>query len=217
MRLRSRSQLLCLAGVAATLAIVSGASAAATPAGAIDSGTCSTWPPLVQPFLPWADQNPYFLLQDSSFEAAVSGWTLTGGATVVAGNEPFFVTSRTDTHSLALPTTASSVTTPTVCVTSDSPSFRFFLRNNGNLGYTDGQLAVYLNFTGASGKPQQVKIAALKGSKTNWALTPSISFIQYISTPLKSGAAQISFTIRPNDNHGNWQLDDFYVDPFKGR
>jgi hypothetical protein len=37
-------------------------------------------------------------------------------------------------------------------------------------------LAVYLNFIGASGKPQQVKIAALKGSQTNWALTASISF-----------------------------------------
>jgi hypothetical protein len=48
-------------------------------------------------------------------------------------------------------------------------------------------------------------------------VTPPISFIQYISTPLKSGYANISFTIKPNDNHGNWQLDDLYVDPIKSQ
>jgi hypothetical protein len=62
-----------------------------------------------------------------------------------------------------------------------------------------------------------VKIAALTSKKAGWTLSPQISFIQYISTPLKSGFANISFTIRPNDDHGNWQIDDIYVDPYCSR
>ena len=100
-------------------------------------------------------------------------------------------------------------------MTSDAPTFRMFIKNNGNKGHMDGQLAVYLNFTGGSGNVQQVKIAALTSKTPGWTLTRPISFIQYISTPLKNGYANISFTIKPNDDHGNWQLDDFYVDPYK--
>jgi hypothetical protein len=81
----------------------------------------------------------------------------------------------------------------------------------------DGQLAVYLNFAGADGRMQQVKIAALTSRKPGWIPSPQISFIQYISTPLRSGYANISFTIKPNDTHGSWQLDDVYVDPYCSR
>jgi hypothetical protein len=179
------------------------------------TGTC-VWPALSQKFLEWSDTNDYFLLPDANFEGSVGGWTLAGDAGIAPGNESHYVGSTADTKSLGLPTTTSTITTPTICVTSDSPKFRFFLRNNGLNGHTDGQLAVYLNFTGADGKPQKVKIAGLKAT-TSWTLSPTISFIQYISTPLKSGTAQISFTIKPNDNHGNWQIDDIYVDPFRGR
>ena len=37
----------------------------------------------------------------------------------------------------------------------------------------------------------------------------------YGSMPLRAqGLANISFTIKPNDNHGDWQIDDLCVDPF---
>ncbi len=82
----------------------------------------------------------------------------------------------------------------------------------------DGQLAVYLNYVGANGKAQQVKIGAIKMTNTNWNLTAPISFLQYLSTPIAtSGYANVSFTFKPNDNHGNWQIDDMYVDPCKSR
>jgi len=179
-------------------------------------GASCAWPPLTQPFLRWADPAQYFLVPGGNFEGALSGWTLSGGAKVVSGNESYHVGSASDSKSLALPTTSSSVTTPTICVTALSPTFRLFMLNNGANGHTDGQLAFYLNFTGADGKPQQVKIAGLKGG-TSWSLSLPISFIQYITTPLQSGYANVSFTIKPNDNHGNWQIDDFYVDPIKSQ
>jgi len=199
------------------LAVAAGLLAGSSRAGRYTAtGASCAWPPLTQPFLPWADPGQYFLAPGGNFEGGLSGWTLSGGAKVVSGNESYYVGSASDSKSLALPTTSSSVTTPTICVTALSPTFRLFILNNGANGYTDGQLAFYLNFTGADGKPQQVKIAGLKGG-TSWRLSLPISFIQYITTPLQSGYANVSFTIKPNDNHGNWQIDDFYVDPIKSQ
>jgi hypothetical protein len=151
-----------------------------------------------------------------AFEGGLTGWATAGDAGLTSGNEGYNVGDGGST-SLALPSTAAAATTPTICVTSDAPVFRMFIKNNGNAGHIDGQLAVYLNFTGADGKPQRVKIAALTVKTTSWTPSPKISFIQYLSTQLKSGYANVSFTIKPNDNHGSWQVDDLYVDPFFSR
>jgi len=199
--------------VLAAIATTTAASGASAGKFGPQDGYCS-WPQLSRPFLPWADPGLYFLAPGGDFESGTAGWTLSGNANIVSGNESYYVGSSSDSHSLALPDTSSSVTTPTMCVTALSPDFRLFLLNKGADGHTDGQLAFYLNFTGADGKPQQVKIAGLKNG-TSWGLTLPISFIQYITTPLKNGYAYVSFTIKPNDNHGNWLLDDFYVDPIK--
>jgi hypothetical protein len=198
-----------------SLLLALGAALVSATSVASAAGNCA-FPPSAQPFQRFADSNSYFLASGGDFEGSLSGWSLSGGAGVANGNEGYDVGSASDSHSLALPTTSSSVTTPSICVTSDAPTFRMFIENNGNLGHIDGQLAVYLNFTGSDGKAQQVKIAALKVKDRSWTLSPKISFIQYISTPLQSGYAQVSFTIKPNDNHGNWQIDDLYVDPLKG-
>ena len=198
--------------------IALGILAASFAAGALSEPASATagcaFPDVSQPFRSFADTNPYFLAPGGNFEAGTSGWSLDGGAGLVAENESFYVGSTGDSNSLALPTRDAVVTTPTFCVTTDAPKFRMLIKNNGNKGYMDGQLAVYLNFTGANGKAQQVKIAALTSKKRGWTLSPQISFIQYISTPLKSGFANISFTIKPNDDHGSWQIDDIYVDPY---
>jgi hypothetical protein len=192
-----------------------GAALAVTAPVASAAGTC-VFPTSSTLFQPWADTNSYFVAPGGDFEAGLSGWSASGGAAIVSGNESYNVGGG-GSSSLALPTTSSVVTTPTICVTSNAPVFRMFVKNNGNLGYIDGQLAVYLNFSSADGKPQQVKIAALKVNNTNWTLSPKISFIQYLSTSLQSGYANISFTIKPNDTHGNWQIDDLSVDPYSSK
>ena len=194
--------------------LLAGATAGLVGSASASISTCS-FGALSLPLLGLGDLNPYFLAPGANFEGSLSAWNLSGGASVASGNESWKVGAPTDSHSLALPTTSTAATTPTFCVTTSAPTFRMFIKNNGNNGYTNGQLAVYLNFTGPDGHTQQVKIAALTVKSTAWTLTPPISFIQYLSTPLKTGLANISFTIKPNDNHGNWQIDDIYVDPWK--
>lgn len=190
---------------------------AAAPAPAPVTAAGCTFPALTQPFGSVGDTNSYFLAPGANFESGTNGWTMSGGASLVAGNETLLPESASSSHSLAIPSTSASATTPAFCVTTNAPTFRMFIKNSGSLGHIDGQLAIYLNFTGADGKPQQVKIAGLTVNSTAWTLTPPISFIQYLSTPLKSGYANISFTIDANDNHGNWLIDDLYVDPFCSR
>jgi hypothetical protein len=199
----------------ALLAAAVGAALAVTATVASAAGTC-VFPSSSALFQPWADTNSYFIAPGGDFEAGLSGWSAAGGAGVVSGNESYNV-GRAGSSSLGLPTTSSVVSTPTMCVTSNAPVFRMFIKNNGNLGHIDGQLAVYLNFSGADGKPQHVKIAALKVTNTKWTLSPKVSFIQYLSTPLQNGYANISFTMKPNDTHGNWQIDDLYVDPYSSK
>jgi hypothetical protein len=199
--------------LAALILVVAVAATAGFATSLASAANACTFASTAQPFRAWSDANDYFLAPAGDFEGAVDGWDLRGGAAVTSGSESFAVAGA-GSNSMALPTTSAVVTTPVMCVTTDTPAFRFFIKNNGNSGHIDGQLAVYLNFSGADGKAQQVKIAAVKVGSTDWTLSPKISFVQYLSTPLKTGSANISFTIKPNDNHGNWQIDDLYVDPF---
>lgn len=197
-----------LVAVLASTAVFLGTASTASAAG------CG-YPEMSPVFWHWADVSNYFLAPGANFENGLGGWTASGGASVVSGNEPYSVGGE-GSHSLALPTTSATATTPVFCVSLDAPTFRVFVKNNGNLGMYDGQLAVYLNFQNTNGKWQTVKIAAVKMNNTHWNLTLPISFIQYISTPLTHyGYANVSFTFQPNDNHGNWQIDDMYVDPCK--
>src|SRR5688500_9109764 len=65
-------------------------------------------------FLPWLDLASYFPAPGGDAESA-EGWTLSGGAGIVAGNEPWKVGGRGDSHALALPA-RSQATTGGVCV-----------------------------------------------------------------------------------------------------
>jgi hypothetical protein len=105
--------------------------AASANAALISTDACDN-APLTQPFAQFADSNPYKLVPGGDFEGSLSGWTLSGRATRVAGSEPFGVTGAVGKSSMYLPAGA-SVQTPYTCVDAAYPSFRFFGRNNGLL------------------------------------------------------------------------------------
>jgi hypothetical protein len=166
------------------------------------------------PFLPWADANPYFPAPGGTFENGAAGWTLAGGAALATGNEPFFVNSRVDRHSLSIPNGASA-TSPAVCVNALSPTIRLFAINRGG---ADRPLSVVLNYTSTDGKPQSKKIADLKGG-ARWTPTLPIAFLKPITNILKrNGQTVVSFTFSVDvqkSDPASWQIDDLYVDPLK--
>src|SRR3954469_8242723 len=86
-RLRSRSARWAAAAVATAALAGPALDAPALAADGLLDG-CSAQP-LSQPFLPFLDAGWYTPVANAGFEAAGQGWTLTGGAAVVAENEPW--------------------------------------------------------------------------------------------------------------------------------
>jgi hypothetical protein len=169
---------------------------------------------LEQPFLRWLDPAHYVLAPDGGLEQRARGWTLRGGATVVAGNEPFFVRSLGDTRSLALPS-GSSATTPFMCAGVEHPTLRLFAANSGSVLST---LKVEILFTGPLGLVGTAPVTTV-ASTAGWKPTaPALLLANLTALPsVTDGTIAVAFRFTPQGSDGRWRIDDVYVDPFKGR
>jgi hypothetical protein len=166
---------------------------------------------LVQPFLRWLDPGHYFLAPGGSFESGLTGWTVTGGAKIASGNESYHVNAPSDAHSLSLPP-GSSVTSPSVCVTLDSPDLRLFVQSTGSLLST---LRVDMTYTNLLGRPTTATVGLLTGA-SHWSPSLPVLFLQDVLPQVGlSGQSWVSFTLTPSGPSGKWSVDDFYVDPLK--
>jgi hypothetical protein len=161
----------------------------------------------VQPFIPWGDYANYVLLPNGSFED-MTGWSLSGGAAQVSGNEPFYVNDPGDSNSLALPSGASAVS-PSTCFTLLHPDLRFFARNTGSPLST---LEVDV-ITNVLGLKVTTPVALLSGG-SSWQPTAPLPFLTNLLAPVSEG---VQFKFTALGRGGAWQIDDDYVDPFKER
>ncbi len=168
---------------------------------------CST--PASEPFLRWSDPWSYAFAPNGGFESGASGWTLTGGARVVAGNEPFRVHAAGDRYSLSLPAGGSATSAP-MCIGALSMNMRFFVRNTGA---SKARLHVKVLYAGGLG---QLLGVADAGTITagRWKPSPRIGMLGGL-LPLFTASVRIRFT--PADAKGSWTIDDVYVDPLMHR
>ena len=131
---------------AAAVAVAALGALGATVASARSvASTCPTYPrvPAVRSV---GDPGYYFLGPSGEFETSLTGWTAKGGPKIVSGNESYYVDAPTDSHSLSLPN-GSTITSPSICVTLDTPDLRLFVLNTGaatstlnvNMTYTDNK------------------------------------------------------------------------------
>jgi hypothetical protein len=204
-RAATRRFRLALVGI---LAILTTGLAASTSSAGILPGSGCNYPPAIQPFRPWADAASYSLMQGGSFEAGASGWALAGNARVVSGNESYFVTSRGDSRSLAIPAFSSAMTPP-FCVNLTRPTFRFFASNTGASTSRLRVRVVFRSILGILGILDGGTVAA--GS----AWTPSPIMLATLNAPL--GTNNVQFVFTPSDTAGSWRIDDVYVDPWVDR
>jgi len=190
--------------------ILVGALAAAALLGATaQSGRAALTCPgqtYVQPFTPWLDYANYVAVPNGSFEST-SGWTLSGGAAVAPGNEPFYVNNAADSQSLSLPPGASA-TSPPLCVTLLHPDLRFFARNTGS---PFAMLKVEV-ITTVLGLRVTTPVALLLAGQ-DWQPTLLLPFL----TNLVPITDNVQFRFTATGSRGAWQIDDDYVDPFKER
>jgi hypothetical protein len=196
------------AGLAAAVVAFLAASAPASAAWSPTPDVCVT-PYFSQIFLPWNDRALYTKSPGGDFEGSyLPGWNLASGATVVAGNEAFYVGGRGDRASLLLPAGASAVSSP-MCIDRTYPSFRLFARNLA-MGRGDLQVEVLWH---ESGVRRTSRAGLDRQAGTSW--TP-VRSLRLPTGALSTGRLE-PVTFRFTAVGGAYQIDDLYVDPFMRR
>ena len=192
-----------LALVAACFALA----VAAQPAAAATHTTC---PDMVSStvFSALGDTANYTPVTGGTFEGDMSGWTL-NGASVVPGNEPWQVDESSDSKSLSIPSGVSAVS-PTFCVSSKTPSWRFFAHAANTSPGT--VLHVYVQTTLSSGRVIQLPVAQYTGNNySSWAATPGMVLGKVLPPGL---SVNVRFVFAADSDGGAWSIDDVFVDPY---
>jgi len=187
----------CALGAAVSL----GCSASVAGAALISLTPCSS-AAVSQPFAPWGDDASYELAPGGDFENSdftSSPWTLSGGASRVAGSETFAATGTFGADSLSLPA-GSSGQSPQTCVDAANPTLRFFVTGSGTAAVS----VVY----GALVIPTGVVIATGK-----WTPSPVMLTASLLPGLLSGGTAQVS--IRLTGLTGSPRVDDVFIDPWR--
>ena len=157
-------------------------------------------------FSRWLDPMNYTLAPGGNFESA-AGLTLTGGAKIVAGNESYNV--GTGGKSSVLLPRGATVTTGPICVGLSKPTVRFFAKRPTfallPLLTVEG---LYVDKKGVTRSLPAVGVALAGNS---W--TPQLPFITTGALLELGDTTMMRFRIRALS--GDWQVDDFYVDPWR--
>jgi hypothetical protein len=159
-----------------------------------------------KPFARWGDSASYTLVRDGGFEGGASGWSLAGGANVVAGNEPFYVHGAGESRSLLLPR-GSTATSPPVCMVLGRPKMRLFaVAPSGN-----GSMRVDVLSRNLLGVLSVIDGGVVTAG-SQWEPTQPLPLLgSNLSSALWATWVQLRF--RPMGT-ASLAIDDVYVDPW---
>lgn len=160
-------------------------------------------------FSSWGDNASYVLAPVGWFESGTSGWTLKG-ASVVSGNESYYVHSKSDSHSLSINATGTAISAP-ICISSANPYFRFFARE---ISGSWAEVNVYVLRTDSSGAHSEMA----NGMKltTSWAPSAAYPLGEMLASDVWQTGSTLSIQLElvPSATGGNIAIDDVYVDPY---
>ena len=156
------------------------------------------------PFAAWQDYANYAFAPDGGFEAGATGWSLSGGARAVSGNESFYVHSSTDKASLSLPNGASA-TSPPMCISLLSSKMRFLTR-----GDSGSSVKVQVVYRGLLSSVLGIFDGGTISSGGSWKPSPAIGMLGGV-LPLLTASVSFRFTAVG----GAASIDDVYLDPMK--
>jgi hypothetical protein len=162
-----------------------------------------------QVFGPWGDYAYYYLAQNGGLENGSTGWTLSGGAKVVGGNEPFLPTGS---HSLSLPS-GSDALSPVVCVGPSDLYIRMFASDAGG---TDTGLRVRVVWYGLLNQVLGISDFTTYVPAGGWAPSGKLSSYGGVAVPLLPllGSTSARVELTPLGSGSQWLVDDLYVDPW---
>jgi hypothetical protein len=164
-----------------------------------------------QVFAPWNDFRSYYLAPNGGLESGSNGWSLSGGATVVSGNQPFF---GNGTHSLSLPS-GSRALSPTTCIGPNALSLRMFGSDNRG---TDNGAHVRVLWYGLLNRLLGATDYNTFAAGGKWAPTDSVTSSGGFNLLLPLvGSTSARIEITPLGSGSAWRIDDVYVDPWASR
>jgi hypothetical protein len=184
----------------------------ATPAqaaGVANPYDCAPQATLAQSFSAWSDYNLYTPVRNAGVEEGAAGWTLSGGATVVPGNEPWKIGGAWHRNALDLPGGSSAITAP-LCIDETYPHFRLFARNTGALR---SALKIEVLYFDSKGNIKETKPYDYRTFSNAWQPTGMVG-INVFTSKTTVAAAPVAFRFTPISNDGHFQIDDVYVDPW---
>jgi hypothetical protein len=195
--------------VAATAVSLSAPAANADLLGGLLGNNCPTSG--TQVFAPWSDFRSYYLAPNGGLENGTTGWTLSGGASIASGNQPFF---GSGTHSLSLPS-GSRALSPTTCIGPYALSLRMF---GADVSGADRGVHVRVLWYGLLNQLLGATDYATFSPGGKWAPTSSVNSsggFNLVLPLLGSTSARIELT--PLGTGSKWKIDDVYVDPWASR
>jgi hypothetical protein len=186
--------------LAFALAVAAQPAAAATPTTCPDTISSPVFAAL-------GDTANYTPVTGGTFEGDLSGWAL-NGASVAPGNEPWQVAGAGDSKSLSI-APGGSATSPTFCVSSKTPTWRFFAQAANASPSTVLHIAVQV----ATPKGTlQLPVGQLLGSKySSWAATPPMVLGKVLPPNFN---VNVRFVFAADSKGGAWSIDDVFVDPY---
>lgn len=179
-----------------------GLAASVAPASAGLGLACPT--PTSTPFAGWSDYANYAFVPDGGFEGSASGWSLSGGARAVSGNESFYIHSKADKASLSLPAGASA-TSPPMCISLLSSKMRFVVR-----GDSGSAVKVQVIYRGLVSSLLGVLDGGTVSAGGSWKPSPAIGMLGG-TVPLLTTSVSFRFTAVG----AAVAIDDVYLDPMK--
>jgi hypothetical protein len=198
------------AAFAALAALAVGASTASAGVLVASAPSCDDQP-LSKPFEPWLDYADYTPLPGGDVEGAMSGWSLSGGAAVAAGNATQHVGGADDGSSLAIPS-GGAATSATICVGLSHPTIRFFARRRSTgLLASLSSLRVDVIFELSTGTVTTLPIGTVLNNGS-WQPTLPLAIVANL-LPLLPGE-HTPIALRFTAQGGDWSVDDVYVDPY---
>ena len=203
----ARGGLWVLCGVAIIAAFALTPAAKAGPVGIHSASYCD--PSSTKAFSQFGDTANYARLLNGGFENGSTGWVLSGGASVVSGNEPYYISgNRSDSHSLRLPA-GSSAYSGTVCFAFGDWHLRLIMRRLSSSGGLHVQVIVPSLIGGL--------LTILDGGTVNgsgsWAPSPRLDLL-LTNVGSILGTRAVAFRFTPV-NGGSFQIDDVHLDPWK--